>query len=170
MKMSRFLCATAIASAALALPGVAFAQAGSPTQEQDATAPGTTEVGAEDVVVTGSRIRRPNDDSPIPITTVTAQDIFETGRISIGDTLNQLPQLNPTLGSQNSTSGLGTRGLNFLDLRNLGRSRTLVLTNGRRQVTADIINNGNAVDINTIPTDLVERIDILTGGVSSVYG
>jgi outer membrane receptor protein involved in Fe transport len=170
MRLSRFLCATAIASAALALPIAAFAQAGSPTQEQDATAPGTTEVGAEDVVVTGSRIRRPNDDSPIPITTVTAQDIFETGRISIGDTLNQLPQLNPTLGSQNSTSGLGTRGLNFLDLRNLGRSRTLVLTNGRRQVTADIINNGNAVDVNTIPTDLVERIDIVTGGVSSVYG
>jgi outer membrane receptor protein involved in Fe transport len=170
MKMSRFLCATAIASAALALPGVAFAQAGSPTQEQDATAPGTTEVGAEDVVVTGSRIRRPNDDSPIPITTVTAQDIFETGRISIGDTLNQLPQLRPSLGSQNSTSGLGTRGVNFLDLRDLGRSRTLVLVNGRRHVSADIINNGNAVDVNTIPTDLVERIDIVTGGVSSVYG
>ena len=170
MRLSRFLCATAIASSALAVPVAAFAQAGSPTQEQDATAPGTTEVGAEDVVVTGSRIRRPNDDSPIPITTVTAQDIFETGRISIGDTLNQLPQLRPSLGSQNSTSGLGTRGVNFLDLRDLGRQRTLVLVNGRRHVSADIINNGSAVDVNTIPTDLVERIDIVTGGVSSVYG
>lgn len=170
MKFSRYLCATALAGAFLAVPAVAHAQAGSPTPEQDATAPGTTETGSEDVIVTGSRIRRPNDDSPIPITSVTAQDLVETGRISIGDTLNQLPQLRPSLGSQNSTSGLGTRGVNFLDLRNLGRERTLVLVNGRRHVSADIINNGNAVDINTIPTDLVDRIDIVTGGTSSVYG
>ncbi len=84
--------------------------------------------------------------------------------------LNDLPQLRSSLGSQNSTSGLGVRGLNFLDLRGLGRSRTLTLINGRRQVTADIINNGNAVDINTLPTDLIERVDIVTGGNSSIYG
>ena len=123
-----------------------------------------------DIVVTGSRIRQPNSDSPVPITTVTAEEIFETGRISVGDMLNDLPQLRSSLGSQNSTSGLGTRGLNFLDLRGLGRARTLVLINGRRQVTADIINNGNAVDINTLPTDLIDRVDIVTGGNSSIYG
>lgn len=170
MKFSRYLCATALVGAIATLPTAAWAQAGQPTQEQDATAPASTETDTNDVVVTGSRIRRPNEDSPIPITTVTAQELFQTGRVNIGDTLNQLPQLRPSLGSQNSTSGLGTRGLNFLDLRNLGRARTLTLVNGRRHVTADIINNGNAVDINTIPTDLVERIDIVTGGVSSVYG
>lgn len=170
MKSSRFLCATALVGGIAAMPGVAFAQAGQPTQQPEATAPASTETGTNDVVVTGSRIRRPNEDSPIPITTVTSAELFQTGRVSVGDTLNQLPQLRPSLGSQNSTSGLGTRGLNFLDLRNLGRARTLTLINGRRQVTADIINNGNAVDINTIPTDLIERVDVVTGGVSSVYG
>ncbi len=173
MKLSRFLCATAIIGAFAAIPAVASAQTetGALGGQPGAAQPGTAEadVGG-DVVVTGSRIRRPNEDSAIPITTVTPQEILQTGRISIGDALNQLPQLRPSLGSQNSTSGLGTRGLNFLELRNLDRARTLVLVNGRRHVTADIINNGNAVDINTMPTDLIERVDILTGGVSSVYG
>ncbi len=167
MKLSRYLCATAIIGAFAVLPTAASAQTetGALSAQTDTTVEDTA-----DVVVTGSRIRRPNDDSPIPITTITPQEIIQTGRISIGDALNQLPQLRPSLGSQNSTSGLGTRGLNFLDLRNLGRARTLTLVNGRRHVTADIINNGNAVDINTMPTDLIERIDIVTGGVSSVYG
>lgn len=136
--------------------------------EDTPTAPAAEE--KTDIVVTGSRIRQPNSDSPVPITTVTSEEIFETGRISVGDMLNDLPQLRSSLGSQNSTSGLGTRGLNFLDLRGLGRARTLVLINGRRQVTADIINNGNAVDINTLPTDLIDRVDIVTGGNSSIYG
>jgi outer membrane receptor protein involved in Fe transport len=170
MKVSHYLCASALAGALIALPGVAIAQVSQPTVEPDATAPEVSQEPVNDVVVTGSRIRRPNDDSPIPITSITAENIFETGRISVGDTLNQLPQLRPSLGSQNSTSGLGVRGLNFLDLRSLGRARTLVLINGRRHVTADIINNGNAVDINTLPTDLIQRVDIVTGGVSSIYG
>ncbi|KQN89792.1 TonB-dependent receptor [Sphingomonas sp. Leaf231] len=168
MKLSRYLCATALIGAFAVLPGMASAQ----TETGALSAPPVADDAGEavDVVVTGSRIRRPNEDSPIPITTITPQEILQTGRISIGDALNQLPQLRPSLGSQNSTSGLGTRGLNFLELRNLDRARTLTLVNGRRHVTADIINNGNAVDINTMPTDLIERIDIVTGGVSSVYG
>ena len=170
MKFSRFLQASALAGVVIAMPGVASAQVAQPTTEPDVTASPVAQEGSSEIVITGSRIRRPNDDSPIPITSVTAENIFETGRISVGDTLNQLPQLRPSLGSQNSTSGLGVRGLNFLDLRSLGRSRTLVLVNGRRHVSADIINNGNAVDINTLPTDLIDRIDIVTGGVSSVYG
>jgi len=145
----------------------AFAQATAPHTDTNTA---TAEEEPETIVVTGSRIRQPNADSPVPITTITGEQIFQTGRISVGDVLNQMPQLRTSLGSQNSTSGLGTRGLNFLDLRGLGRSRTLVLINGRRQVTADIINNGNAVDINTLPTDLIERVDIVTGGNSSIYG
>lgn len=161
---------------ASALMGAAFIS--SPALAQTAANDPAAQVAADDaaepeageVVVTGSRIRRPNDDSPVPVTTITPAEIFSSGRISVGDVLNDLPQLRSSLGSQNSTSGLGTRGVNFLDLRGLGRARTLVLTNGRRQVTADIINTGNAVDINTLPTDLIERIDIVTGGNSSIYG
>jgi outer membrane receptor protein involved in Fe transport len=150
-----FLSATILATGAVVLPVSAFAQVGAD--------PATTTTA-----ITPSQDA--NDDSPVPITTVSAAEIFQSGRISVGDVLNDLPQLRSSLGSQNSTSGIGTRGLNFLDLRGLGRSRTLVLINGRRQVTADIINNGNAVDINTLPTDLIDRVDIVTGGNSSIYG
>ncbi len=169
MKTSRLLGATALASAAFLFPLVAQAQSSEPIEAAQTDTTQAEDEGAT-VVVTGSRIRRPNDDSPVPVTTVTGEEIFETGRVSVGDVLNDLPQLRSSLGSQNSTSGLGTRGVNFLDLRGLGRARTLVLINGRRQTSADIINNGNAVDINTLPTDLIDRIDIVTGGNSSIYG
>ncbi|TGX55143.1 TonB-dependent receptor [Sphingomonas gei] len=169
MKTSRLLGATALASAAFLFPLVAQAQSSEPVEAAQTDTTQAEEEGPT-VVVTGSRIRRPNDDSPVPVTTVTGEEIFETGRISVGDVLNDLPQLRSSLGSQNSTSGLGTRGVNFLDLRGLGTSRTLALINGRRQTSADIINNGNAIDINTLPTDLIERIDIVTGGNSSIYG
>ena len=69
-----------------------------------------------------------------------------------------------------STRFLGTSGLNLLDLRGLGTQRTLVLVNGRRQVGGDILNSGVSVDTNTIPTDLIDRVDIVTGGNSAVYG
>ena len=69
-----------------------------------------------------------------------------------------------------NTSSLGTTGLNLLDLRGLGTSRTLVTVNGRRHVGADILVNGVSVDTNSIPTELLERVDIITGGSSAVYG
>jgi outer membrane receptor protein involved in Fe transport len=190
MKLTSLLGATALFTSMAVLPGVAHAQATQPaeanqaggsttdtTDSVDQTGAVTTEADEDTntVVVTGSRIRRPNDDSPIPITTVTPQDILSQGRVSVGDALNQLPQLRTSLGSQNSTGGLGTRGLNLLDLRGLGFARTLTLINGRRQVGADIINGvfsgrGSSVDINTIPTDLIQRVDIVTGGNSAIYG
>ena len=125
-----------------------------------------------DVVVTGSRIRSANAVSDAPITTVTAAEIFQSGRVSVGDVLNDLPQLRTTLGSQNSLTGsLGLRGINAADLRGLGTVRTLTLVNGRREVAADILNNRAIVDINTFPTDLIDHVDILTGGeASSIYG
>ncbi|MEO7248451.1 MAG: TonB-dependent receptor plug domain-containing protein, partial [Novosphingobium sp.] len=86
------------------------------------------------IVVTGSRIKRPNLDSTIPVTSVGADAITEAGQISVGDQLNQLPQLRATFSQANSTRFIGTAGQNFLDLRGLGTDRTLVLVNGRRQV------------------------------------
>ena len=178
MNLSRLLGATALVGAFSLLPTLALAQAvpdaNSPPVNADGTTPTQTtqgdETGSQEILVTGSRIRRANDESPNPITTVTAADIFASGRVSIGDVLNDLPQLRSTVSSQNSTSGLGVRGLNLLDLRGLGTSRTLVLVNGRRHVSSEIINNGNSPDINTFPTDLIEKIDIVSGGNSAVYG
>ncbi len=125
---------------------------------------------ANDVVVTGSRIRRPNLDSGAPITTVSGGEFFQTGKVSVGDILNELPQLATDFSQQQSTRFLGTRGLNLVDLRNLGTQRTLVLVNGRRHVAGDVLVSGVSVDTNTIPTDLIESVDVITGYGSAVYG
>jgi outer membrane receptor protein involved in Fe transport len=126
--------------------------------------------GGSSIVVTGSRIKRPNLESAVPITSVGGQEFFETGRTSVGDTLNELPMLASTFSQSNSTRFLGTAGLNLLDLRGLGTARTLVLVNGRRHVGGDALGAGPSVDINTIPADLIERVDVVTGGSSAVYG
>jgi outer membrane receptor protein involved in Fe transport len=130
------------------------------------TAGSVTETGA--IVVTGSRIRKPNLSSPVPVTSLTAAELPTQGQANIGDALNDLPSLRSTYSSQNSGRFIGTAGLNFLDLRGLGPSRTLVLVNGRRHVTASA--GDFIVDVQTIPADLIERIDIVTGGESAVYG
>jgi outer membrane receptor protein involved in Fe transport len=124
----------------------------------------------ETITVTGTRIRRPNLESPLPVTSIGGQEFFETGNVAIGDTLNDLPALRSTFGQANSTRFLGTAGLNLLDLRGLGTARTLVLVNGRRHVGGDVLNTGVSPDVNTIPTDLIDRVDVVTGGNSAVYG
>ena len=88
----------------------------------------------------------------------------------MGDLLNDLPALRSTFSQSNSSRFLGTTGLNLLDLRGLGTQRTLVLVNGRRHVGSDILSNAVSPDTNTFPTDLIERIDVVTGGNSAVYG
>lgn len=155
--------ATAVsAQSAAAAPQGIVAQSGNEAESSKAE--------TNDIVVTGSRIARPNLSSPNPITSVSGEEFFQTGKVSIGDQLNQLPQLASTFSQSNSTRFLGTAGLNLLDLRGLGTQRTLVLVNGRRHVAGDILNSGTSVDTNTIPTDLIERVDIVTGGESAVYG
>ena len=144
-----------------------------PAMAQDDTiaADETAETAAEGtIVVTGSRIRRPNLESTVPITSITGESFFQQGQTNIGDTLNDLPQLRSTFAQQNPGLGIGIAGLNLLDLRGLGTQRTLVLVNGRRHVPADILNNAVSPDINTIPNDLIERVDIVTGGNSAIYG
>jgi outer membrane receptor protein involved in Fe transport len=123
-----------------------------------------------DITITGSRIRRPNLESAVPITSIGGEEFFQAGQTAIGDVLNELPALRSTFSQSNSTRFLGTGGLNLLDLRGLGTQRTLVLQNGRRHVAADILNNAVSVDTNQIPTDLIERVDVVTGGSSAIYG
>ncbi|WP_375395362.1 TonB-dependent receptor domain-containing protein [uncultured Sphingomonas sp.] len=138
------------------------------------TAPTSTSGQAEkssndvDIVVTGSRIARPALESPVPVTSVSAENLLATGTINVGDALNELPALRSTFSQANSERFIGTSGVNFLDLRGLGTSRTLVLVNGRRHVTSSP--GDYLVDINTIPTDLLESTDIVTGGNSAIYG
>jgi outer membrane receptor protein involved in Fe transport len=129
-----------------------------------------TNASPSTITVTGSRIRRPNLESTVPVTSVGGEEFFETGTVSVGDVLNDLPALRSTFSQANSTRFLGTAGLNLLDLRGLGTQRTLVLVNGRRHVGGDILNNAVSTDVNTIPTDLIERVDVVTGGDSAIYG
>ena len=178
---SVFSSATCLQSAALAAALISLASAGAASAQAvtpvpaadcaDADADGTCDTDtAGGIVVTGSRIKAPNLESANPVTAVAGEELFETGSVSVGDQLNDLPQLRNTYSQQNSTRFLGTRGINLLDLRGLGTSRTLVLVNGRRHVAGDILVNGVSPDVNTIPADLVERIDVVTGGASAVYG
>ncbi|MBL0925781.1 MAG: TonB-dependent receptor plug domain-containing protein [Sphingomonadaceae bacterium] len=121
----------------------------------------------EQIVVTGSRISRPNLKASIPITSL-GEELTETGQISVGDQLNQLPQLRSTFSQANSTRFIGTAGQNFLDLRGLGTDRTLVLVNNRRHVSTTP--GSFRWDVNNVPSDLVQRVDVVTGGNSAIYG
>lgn len=173
MNTYRFLTATALAGVSMiALPGLAVAQDATvaPTEQEQPVEVENQGVVGEDIVVTGTRIRSANLESNAPISTVTGDEFFETGQISVGDVLNELPQLRSTFSQQNSTRFLGTRGLNLLDLRGLGTQRTLVLVNGRRHVGGDVLVNAVSPDVNTFPTDLIDRVDVITGGGSSIYG
>ncbi len=173
MRKSSLLVGTTFFAVAAAMATPALAQdAPAPTECVDENANGVCDSDEEGagtaIVVTGTRIARPTLNSSVPLTSVTTEDLQGTGELSLGDALNDLPSLRSTFSSGNSSRFIGTAGLSLLDLRGLGTDRTLVLVNGRRHVTASPGDNG--FDVNTIPTDLVERIDIVTGGNSAVYG
>lgn len=156
----------------LATPAYAQTEEAQPApadETVDEAVDSTADTG-EAIIVTGSRIRRPNLESQVPVVSLGGEEFFQTGRTAIGDVLNDLPALRSTIGQSNSTRFLGTSGLNLLDLRGLGTQRTLVLQNGRRHVGSDILSNAVSVDTNQIPTDLIERVDVVTGGSSAIYG
>jgi outer membrane receptor protein involved in Fe transport len=172
MTKSHLFMGAAAFAVAIAVSQPAFAQEAAAEAEcVDADANGvcdSDEAESRQIVVTGSRIARPTLDSPTPITSVSAEELLNDGSISLGDALNDLPSLRSTFSTSNSQRFIGTSGLNILDLRGLGTTRTLTLVNGRRHITASP--GDFQVDINTIPFELLERIDVVTGGSSAVYG
>ena len=112
------------------LAALAFSTPGFAQDADDAVASDPAEaapVESNAIIVTGSRISRPELTSQVPVTTLTGEQIFEQSSINIGDTLNDLPQLRSTFSQANAGRFLGTTGLNLLDLRGLGTARTLVL-------------------------------------------
>jgi outer membrane receptor protein involved in Fe transport len=144
-----------------------------PVLAQDAPTTATTptaEESSEGILVTGSRVVRDGFQAPTPLTVLTREDI-DNGSPSnnVADFVNQLPQLAGSTKPANSRLNLssGQAGINALNLRNLGETRTLILVNGRRSVGSAV--NG-VVDINTIPQSLINRVEVSTGGASSAYG
>jgi iron complex outermembrane recepter protein len=123
------------------------------------------DTGGRDIVVTGSRIANPNLTSTSPLTVVGAQEVKLQGTTRVEDLINSLPQ---AFAAQGSSDANGASGIATVNLRNLGESRTLVLINGKRLVPGDP--TSPFADLNFIPASLVQRIDVLTGGASSVYG
>ena len=120
----------------------------------------------EEVVVTGTRIVDPNVTSSSQITSIDGEELLVRGITRVEDYLNDLPQISP---GQSITNSNGASGTATANLRNLGCSRTLVLMNGRRMV-AGTTGGGNCADLNTVPTLLLDKVEVLTGGASSVYG
>jgi outer membrane receptor protein involved in Fe transport len=152
----------AITGGALAATyGVANAQTAPAAQ-----AAATNTAGPEEIVVTGSRIAVPNQTSISPVTFVSAEAIQQTGVTRVEDLLNQLPQV---FADQTSTASNGADGTASVNLRGLNAKRTLVLVNGDRLGPGDPTTGGQS-DINMIPVEMIDSIEILTGGASSTYG
>lgn len=124
----------------------------------------------ERIEVTGSRIKRTDIETPVPITVISRSDIVEMGALNVSDILNQSPVTIAGSDQSNTSFTNSSVGVNTTALRNLGESRTLVLVNGRRFVSGVSPSSGYAVDLNSIPTSMIERIEILKSASSAVYG
>jgi iron complex outermembrane receptor protein len=135
-------------------------------QTAPATAANAPSDQLQEVVVTGSRISVPNQTSISPVTFVSATEIQQTGVTRVEDLLNQLPQV---FADQNSNVSNGSDGTASVNLRGLNPKRTLVLVNGNRLGPGDPATAGQS-DINMIPVEMIDSIEVLTGGASSVYG
>ena len=149
-----------------ALTGGSIAASLGAAQAQTVAASASPDSSLQEVVVTGSRIALPNDVAIAPVTSVSAVEIERTGVTRVEDLLNQLPQV---FAGQNANTANASDGTASINLRGLGEKRTLTLVNGQRLGPGDPTTGGQS-DINMIPIEMVDSIEVLTGGASSTYG
>src|SRR5262249_10153057 len=154
------LIGTALAVMTFGTSGVAVAQ----DQPAAAGAP-----PVEEIVVTGSRIRTSDVTAAAPLTVVTSQQIAQTKAVTVEQYLRKLPDLDSPGGITSNDNNGGVGAAEF-GLRNLGPQRTLVLVNGLRFPFTDTQGSVAAVDLNNIPTSMIDHIEILRDGASSIYG
>jgi len=121
-----------------------------------------------EIVVTGTRLRRSAADSPVPLQVLGAEGIEETGTGDLYEAVELLPGVSGGITPEGSVSSVQSSGLSTISLRRLGDNRTLTLIDGRRAVS----NSGNSdrVSLSTIPSGFVERVEVTTGGASAIYG
>ncbi|MGE4063796.1 MAG: TonB-dependent receptor plug domain-containing protein [Rhodospirillaceae bacterium] len=155
---------------------LAATSTGAPAYAQ-ATAAANNQAAADidEVVITGSRIVRDGYEAPTPVSVLGMEELNSMAVTNIADAVNRLPAFGAAVTNRNASTSVssGTGGVNQLNLRGLGATRTLVLLDGKRMVGATLAgfdNNGSAVDINAFPNGLVSRVDVVTGGASAVYG
>jgi len=152
----------ALAAGTLAASGIAFAQDAAPAKADAASAK-----SLETVTVTGSRIRSVDVETSQPVFTMDKAAIQATGLTNVNDILERMPSMGtPDITPQDTLSSGADVGGRYADVRNLGSQRTLVLVNGRRWSTSLT----GLTDLSTIPVSIIERIDILKDGASSIYG
>lgn len=145
----------------------ASATAGVPLAYSQVAAPEPSEE-LQEVIVTGSRLQQsPNEVSISPVISVTSTDIAQTGYVRTEDILNNLPQV---VAENSSGQSISSNGTATVSLRGLGSTRTLVLIDGIRMSPGAGAGSASQPDINQLPAALIERVDVLTGGASSVYG
>lgn len=152
-----------------ALTGTAAAQTAPAEVAQTSDEP----TSDTEIVVLGSRIPRIQTEGPAPVTTITSDDILRNGYQSVPDVLRAITQNGGETQSQQSFSGADfTPGAQQVDLRGLGPNHTLVLVNGRRIADFPLPFNGNSnfTDISNIPVGLIDRVEILSGSASAIYG
>lgn len=167
------------ANVALLLGSSALTLMAHPAIAQDATAAAATDESAEqeapavsgdasaaDIIVTGSRIGRSGFTAPTPVTVLSSDQLAKAAPSTIADALRTMPALTATSGPQRA-SGTQGGGQAFLNLRNLDAVRTLTLLDGRRFVAASQF---GTVDVNLLPSGLIKRVDVVTGGASAAYG
>ncbi|XPF94066.1 TonB-dependent receptor plug domain-containing protein [Colwellia sp. RE-S-Sl-9] len=145
------------------------ASAQSAYAEEEATE--AKEAKVERIAVTGSRIQRPGFETSTPVNVVGKEAIEESGFSNLYDVLKSVPSIGVGLGSANaSVQALSNpeAGASFVNLRGLGTDRSLVLIDGRRRVSGS--SASSAVDMSMIPAGLIERVEVITGGASAVYG
>ena len=151
-----------------ALGALALASAPAAVLAQTAEEPAAPqENAAQEIIVTGSRIARSGFDAPTPVSVV-GQERFEQRAITnVGDALNELPSFRPLVTPATQQAVGGNIGARVLDLRGLGATRTLVLLDGKRFVPST---TQGTIDVNLIPSSIISRTEVVTGGASAAYG
>ena len=152
--------------------GFCLSTIGSMAQAQQAgteQADQAEETELEEVIVTGSRLRRDSFNVTTPLVTLDINQIKDTGLGSLSEILvDEIPQVFESSSNMNSQSSVSQTGLSTINLRQLGSNRTLTLIDGRRTVPNSY--SGSYVSLSTIPSGMVERVEIITGGSSATYG
>jgi iron complex outermembrane recepter protein len=153
----------------LPIAGAAMAQDQAPEASQSASTEAATNL--DKVVVTGSRIKRAEIEGPTPVTVITADDIEKQGFSTVYDALNTLTEFTGSVQNELNQNGF-TPNASFLNLRGLGPGYQLILVNGRRTADYPLPYNSqsNAVNLANIPAAAIERIEVLSGGASAIYG
>lgn len=169
----KYLFGTTLLAGLLAVAAPSIAQTAAPANAQTIPAAQSDEeeaVEVDEIIVTGSRIRRDPTTAPTPLQQVSREALLQSGTPSVIDYLADIPALQNSQVPEDTTGGvLGTGGLSTLSLRALGSNRTLTLVDGRRHAGA-AYSSSAAVDIDTIPSLLIENVEIITGAAAAVYG